>query len=171
MRPDTYQRLPRPRPQLRKAAGPYIRGNFRNGPLSVKLPSDDLATVIVLPSVVDTRSPHHAIRWEPASQSRKRGPALSAATARLTASPDPRPGSGTSGGGSRSAPPGKISPLVTRRRRPACPSGSWRRRPTCDAEPSPTCAPKPPWRASGRAAWPHREPSASGWKTVSPGSA
>ena len=27
---------------------------FRNGPLGVKPPSDDLATVIVLPSVVDT---------------------------------------------------------------------------------------------------------------------
>jgi hypothetical protein len=39
-----------------------IWGNFRNGPLSVKPPSDDLATVIVLPSVVDMRSPHHAIR-------------------------------------------------------------------------------------------------------------
>jgi hypothetical protein len=28
---------------------------FRNGPLGVKSPSDDLATVIVLPSVVDTQ--------------------------------------------------------------------------------------------------------------------
>jgi hypothetical protein len=28
---------------------------FRNGPLGVKPPSDDLATVIVLPFVVDTR--------------------------------------------------------------------------------------------------------------------
>src|SRR5271170_1025805 len=28
--------------------------DFRNGPLGVKPPSDDLATVIVLPSVVDT---------------------------------------------------------------------------------------------------------------------
>ena len=27
---------------------------FRNGPVGVKPPSDDLATVIVLPSVVDT---------------------------------------------------------------------------------------------------------------------
>ena len=30
--------------------------DFRNGPLGVKPPSDDLATVIVLPSVVDTRA-------------------------------------------------------------------------------------------------------------------
>jgi len=29
---------------------------FRNGPLGVKPPSDDLATVIVLPSVVGTRA-------------------------------------------------------------------------------------------------------------------
>jgi hypothetical protein len=36
----------------------HIRVNktgFRNGPLGVKPPSDDLATVIVLPFVVDTR--------------------------------------------------------------------------------------------------------------------
>jgi len=31
------------------------RMGFRNGPLGVKPPSDDLATVIVLPFVVDTR--------------------------------------------------------------------------------------------------------------------
>jgi len=33
----------------------YKRG-FRNGPLGVKPPSDDVATVIVLPSVVGTRA-------------------------------------------------------------------------------------------------------------------
>jgi hypothetical protein len=31
------------------------KSGFRNGPLGVKPPSDDLATVIVLPFVVDTR--------------------------------------------------------------------------------------------------------------------
>src|SRR5271155_933010 len=49
---------------------------------------------------------------EPASQSLTRGPALWAATVDPTASPDPRPGSGTSGGGSWSAPPRKTSPLL-----------------------------------------------------------
>jgi hypothetical protein len=36
-------------------SGTFIWIDFRNGPLGVKPPSDDLATVIVLPSVVDTR--------------------------------------------------------------------------------------------------------------------
>ena len=83
------------------------RGNFRNGPLGVKPPSDDLATVIVLPSVVDTpvaTSCHQMGTGEPILSTWS---ALSAATVAPTASPDPRPGSGTSGGGSLSAPPRK----------------------------------------------------------------
>ena len=37
-------------------SGPVMNTmGFRNGPLGVKPPSDDLATVIALPSVVDTR--------------------------------------------------------------------------------------------------------------------
>jgi transposase len=39
--------------------------HFRNGPFGVKSPSDDLAAGIMLPSVVDTGSPHHAVRWNP----------------------------------------------------------------------------------------------------------
>ena len=35
---------------------PVEYNGFRNGPLGVKPPSDDLATVIVLPSVVGTRA-------------------------------------------------------------------------------------------------------------------
>jgi hypothetical protein len=33
----------------------HHKAGFRNGPLGVKPPSDDLATVIVLPFVVNTR--------------------------------------------------------------------------------------------------------------------
>ena len=40
--------------QEQRRADPTKKG-FRNGPLGVKPPSDDLATVIVLPFVVDTR--------------------------------------------------------------------------------------------------------------------
>jgi hypothetical protein len=50
---DSNQRLARYlRPRFGIVANKI---GFRNGPVGVKPPSDDLATVIVLPSVVDTR--------------------------------------------------------------------------------------------------------------------
>jgi len=122
--------------------GPWV--DFRNAPLGVKLPSDALVTVIELPSVVDTRAATscHQIGNRRANLQHG-GPALWVATIDPTASPDPRPGSGTSGGRSWLASPRKMSPpLVPRRRRPPCSNGAWCHRFTCDAKPSPACAPE-----------------------------
>ena len=56
--PRRNRRSERQRPQsthLPLVARVTNRMGFRNGPLGVKPPSDDLATVIVLPFVVNTR--------------------------------------------------------------------------------------------------------------------
>src|SRR6266849_3586775 len=53
--PKTPGIVPRRAALAGRARDRPSRVDFRNGPLGVKPPSDDLATVIVLPSVVDTR--------------------------------------------------------------------------------------------------------------------
>src|ERR671939_1818667 len=65
--------------------------------LCVSSPSSEYrAAGFMLPSVVDTRPPHYAVRPRPAGQSKTRGAPWEASTALLPASLIPRPGDGTS---------------------------------------------------------------------------
>ena len=125
--------------------------------------------------------PHHAIRWEPVSQSRNTWSCLVGGHSRTCGFAGSFvPAAGPRGNGSLLAPPRKTSTLFTHPLSPRCLRGG------ADLlAPAEVGSVEPHAMQNGRqlagegnlgalqagAAWPGRGPSASGWKTVSPGSA
>lgn len=144
--------------------GKFSKKCFCNGPLFVK----SLSTKISSPGSCfcpwsTRRPPHHAIRSEPAGQSRRRD--CLGITALLTTLPGSRPGDGTSLRRNYNC---FVSMLLFTPQRLLCPNETRSHPPIDDEGQSQACGQARLWRVSCHAALPHRLPIASvprtGWR-------